>query len=101
VISDTKLHDIGADFGHEPGDLVAQHGRHRNDIVRGEQQVGATQSGRLYLYENFAPNRRRDVHILEVESTTQCVDYKRFHAACLPLPPNRPAPRKVTERTVG
>jgi hypothetical protein len=33
----------------------------------------------LYVYENFAPNGRGDLHILEVESATDCVEHKRLH----------------------
>jgi hypothetical protein len=38
-----------------------------------------TQSGRSYLDENFAPNRRGNVHILEVEPAAECVNYERLH----------------------
>jgi hypothetical protein len=37
----------------------------------------------LHVDENFASNRRGDVHILEVEPMTECVKYKRFHACLL------------------
>jgi len=37
MISDTELGDVAADFSDDPRDLVAQHCRHWNDIVRGEQ----------------------------------------------------------------
>jgi hypothetical protein len=96
VISDTDLRYVGADCGNDPGDLVAKHGRRRNEIVSGKEQVSVTQPGRLYLYENFVTNRRGDVHILEVEPTTDSVEYKRLHMR----PPaslvaaNRPSVRK-------
>jgi hypothetical protein len=79
MISDTELRDIGTDHGHNPRDLVTQHCRRWNDIVSSEQKVGMTQAGRLHLDENFAPNRGRDVHVLEIEPATECVNYKRLH----------------------
>jgi hypothetical protein len=83
VISDTDMRYVGADSRHDTGDLVTKHRWRRSDIVSGEQQVGVTQSGRLHLDENFAPNRRGDVHILEVEPATECVYYKRLHESLL------------------
>ena len=47
--------------------------------MRGEQYVGVTQPGGLHVDENFASNRRGDVHILEVEPTTDTIEYKRLH----------------------
>jgi hypothetical protein len=79
VISDADLRDIGTYFGNDPGDLVTKHRRGWNDIVRGEEQVGVTQPGRLHVDENFVPNRRGDVYNLEVEPTTERVNYKRLH----------------------
>jgi hypothetical protein len=32
-----------------------------------------TQAGGLHIDKNFAPKRRGDVHILEVEPATECV----------------------------
>ncbi len=55
VISDTELRDVGTDCSHDSRDLVAEHRRRRNDVVRGEEQVGVTQPGRLHVDENFAP----------------------------------------------
>jgi hypothetical protein len=85
MISDTELRDIGTDRGHNPRDLVTKHRRHWNDIVSSEQKVGMTQAGRLHLDENFAPNRCRDVHFLEVEPAAECVNYKCLHLG----PPSR------------
>ena len=79
VISDTDLRYVGADCGNDPGDLVAKHGRRRNEIVSGKEQVSVTQPGRLYVDENFVANGRGDVYILEVEPTTDSVEYKRLH----------------------
>ena len=55
MISDTELRDVGADCSDDPGDLVAEHRRRRNEIVRGEQQVGVTEPGGLHVDQNFAP----------------------------------------------
>ncbi|HWW87422.1 MAG TPA: hypothetical protein VNZ26_27680, partial [Vicinamibacterales bacterium] len=49
VISDTDLRDVGSGCGYDPRDLVTEHGRHRDEIVRGKQQVGVTKPGRLYV----------------------------------------------------
>ncbi len=37
VIPDMELPHIGTNLSYDPRDLVPQHGRHRNDVVRGEQ----------------------------------------------------------------
>ena len=47
--------------------------------MSGKEQVSVTQPGGLYVYENFVTNGRGDVHILEVEPTTDSVEYKRLH----------------------
>jgi hypothetical protein len=73
VISDLNLRDAGSECGHDSCDFVTKHGRRRNKIVSGEEQIGVTQPRRLHVDENFAPDRRGDVHILEVEPTTDCV----------------------------
>ena len=62
---------------------MAEHARSRNDIVRSEKQVGVTQPGRSHLDEDFASDRRGNVHVLEFEPTTECVNYKRLHLADL------------------
>src|SRR5260370_26433629 len=80
VIPNAEFRDIGADFRHYPRDLMAKHGRCREDRVRGEEQVSMAQPGRSHIYQNFAPNRRGDVHILEIETTTPCVKSSRRHA---------------------
>ena len=79
MIPDTELRDVGTDCEHDPCDLVTQHRRRRNEIVSGKQQIGVTQPGRPHLDENFAPDRRGNVHILEVEPVAECVNYKRLH----------------------
>ena len=79
MISDAELRDIGPNRGRDPRDLVTKHHRRWNDIVSSKQKVGMTQAGRLHLDENFAPNRRRDVNVLEVEPAAERVNYKSFH----------------------
>jgi hypothetical protein len=79
VVSDADLGDIGTYFGDDAGDLVTKHRRGRNNIVSGEKQVGMTQPGRSHVDQNFVPNWRGDVHILEVEPATKRVYYKRLH----------------------
>jgi hypothetical protein len=44
--------------------------------VSGEQQVGVTEPGCSHVDENFAPDRRGDVHVLELEPATERVKYK-------------------------
>ena len=79
VISDADLRNVGSDCGHDPCDLVTEHGGRRNEIVSGEQQVGVTQPGRSHVDEDFAPDRRGDVHVFEIKTVTECVQYKRLH----------------------
>jgi hypothetical protein len=79
VTSDADLRDIGSYFSNDPGDVVTKHRRGRNNIVSGEEQVGVTQPGRSHVDEDFVPNRRGDVHILEVEPASKRVYYKRLH----------------------
>jgi hypothetical protein len=73
VIPKTELRDIRADFRHDSRDFVAKHGWCRKDRIGGEEQVRVTQTGRLHINQNFAPHRRGDVHILEVEPATERV----------------------------
>ena len=47
--------------------------------MSGKEQVSVTQPGGLYVDENLVPNGCGDFHILEVEPTTDSVEYKRFH----------------------
>ena len=79
VIPNTELRDFKTDFRHDPRNLMAKHGRCREDRVRGEEQVSVTQPGRSHIDQNFAANRRGDVYVLEIELTTDCVKYKRLH----------------------
>ena len=79
VIPDLELRDLGTNCRHGPRDLVAIHGGCGEDGVCGEQHVGMAQPGRSYVDQNFPPNRRGDVHVLELESATDCVKYKCLH----------------------
>ena len=79
MIPDTELRGVGTDCEHVPCDLVTQHRRRRNEIVSGEQQVGVTQPRRSHVDQNFAPNRRGDIHVLEIEPATKCVKHKCLH----------------------
>ncbi len=85
MISDADLSDVGSDCGHDARNFVTKHRWGGDEIVSGEEQVGVTQPGRLHVHENFAPDRRSDVNVLEVEPTTECVEYKCLHV----WPPNR------------
>ena len=71
MISDADLRYVGADCRHDPSDLVTKHRRRRNKIVGGKEQVSVTQPRRSYVYENFVPNGRGDVHILDVEPASK------------------------------
>jgi hypothetical protein len=79
VIPDTDLRYLRADCRHNPGDLMTEHRRRRNEIVSGEEQICMTQPGSLYVYENFAPNGLSDLHILKIKPTTDSVEHKRLH----------------------
>jgi hypothetical protein len=79
VISDTKLCDLRADCSYDSRNLVTEHRRRWNDIVGGEQKVGMTQPRRLHVDEDFASDRGSDINVLEIEPTTECVDYKCLH----------------------
>ena len=79
VISDADLRDIGTYFGNDPGDLVTKYRRGWNDIVRGEEQVGVTQPGRLHVDENFATSWRGDLHVFEIKPTAQRIQDECFH----------------------
>jgi hypothetical protein len=79
VIADLDLRDVRSGCCHDPGDLMTEHARSGNDIVRSEKQISMAKPRRLYLDENLAPDRRGNVYVLEFESTTECVNYKRLH----------------------
>jgi hypothetical protein len=73
VITGADLRNVRSDCGHNSCNLVTEHRRCRNKIVSGEQKVGVTQPRRLHLNQNFAPDRRGDVDVLDVESVTDCI----------------------------
>src|SRR5260370_7156850 len=97
AISDADLRDVGSDCGHDTSDLVTKHRRCRNKIVSGEEQVGVTQPGRLHVDENFAPNRRGDVDVFEVEPVTNSVQYKCLHS----WPPKQERRRSIVPSRRG
>jgi hypothetical protein len=100
MITDTDLRNVGTDCRHNPGDLVTKHRRRRNEIMSCKEQVSVTQRGRLSVCENFVPNRRGDVHILEVEPTTDSAEHKRLHMASLQSPSRHLAFQSLLGRAV-
>jgi hypothetical protein len=58
---------------------MTQHCRRRNERTSREEQVRVTESGRLYVNEHLAPDRRSDIHVLEVEPTTERIQYECLH----------------------
>ena len=91
MIADTQLRDVGADCNHYPCDLVTKYRRRWNEIMSSEQQVGVTQPRRSHVDEDFAPDRRGDVHVLEIEAATECVEYKRLQWVASVDPGRSPA----------
>jgi hypothetical protein len=87
VISHTDLRDVRTHCSHYSRDLVTKYRRHWNDIVSSEEKVGVTQARGLHVDEDFASDRRSDVHVLEIEPATECVNYKCLH---LGPPSSRP-----------
>ena len=79
MITNTELRDVGTDLSDDSRHLVAEHRRRRNDVVRGEQQVGVTEPGRLHVDQNFAADRRSDVDVFKIKSVAERVDDERFH----------------------
>jgi hypothetical protein len=79
VIPDTELPDFGADFSHDPCDLVTEHGWHRNDIVRGKQQIGVAQPRGFHVNQDLASDWQGDVYVLEFKSAAESIDYKCLH----------------------
>jgi hypothetical protein len=79
MIPNTELSDIGADLSDDSRHLVAEHRWRRNDVVRGEQYVGVTESGRLHVDQNFAPHRGSDIDVFKIKSVSECIDDERFH----------------------
>jgi hypothetical protein len=76
---------------------MTKHRRGRNNIVSGEEQVSVTQTGRLHVDENFAPNGRGDIYVLEIEPTTERIQHKRLHV----WPPAVPLSRAGVPERAG
>jgi hypothetical protein len=53
---------------------------HPDSSGPGEQQVGMTQPSRVHIDQHFASDRRRDLHVLEIEPVPQRVNDKCLHA---------------------
>jgi hypothetical protein len=83
VIANTDLRDVGTNFGNNSGNLVTKYCRERDDIVGSEKQVGMTQARGSHVDEDFASYRRSNVHVLEVKSMSECVNYKCLHSRLL------------------
>jgi hypothetical protein len=83
MIAGAELCDIRANLGDDPGDLVAEYCWKRRDIVRSEQLIGVTQPRGAHIDENFAPDRRSDVDVIEIEATAERVDDQRLHGVSL------------------
>jgi hypothetical protein len=65
-----ELRDVWTHRRHDPDNLMTKHRRRRDDIVSSKQQVGVAQARRLHIDEHFAPQRRGDLNVLEIESST-------------------------------
>jgi hypothetical protein len=89
VIADTDLRDVRTYFGDDSGNLVTENSRKWNNIVGSEKQVGMTQARGLHIDEDFASARDGDVHVLQIKSATECVNYKCLHSRLLAFVPNR------------
>src|SRR5260370_6916038 len=78
-----ELRDIRTYRSYDPRNLVTKHRRHRDNIVSSKQQIGVAQARRLHIDENFASYRRGNLNVLEIESSTECINYKCLHLAPL------------------
>src|SRR5258707_5624967 len=76
-----ELRDIRTYRSYDPRNLVTKHRRHRDNIVSSKQQIGVAQARRLHIDENFASYRRGNLNVLEIESSTECINYKCLHLA--------------------
>jgi hypothetical protein len=79
VISDTELRDVRTHSSHYPRNLVTKHRRRWNDIVSSEKQVGVTQPRSLHVDEDFASDRRSDLHVFKIKPMTERVQDQCFH----------------------
>src|SRR5579871_854673 len=78
-----ELRHVRTHRSHDPGNLVTKHRRRRDDIVSSKQQVGVAQARCLHIDENFASYRRGDLNVLEIESSTDRIEYKGLHSRFL------------------
>src|ERR1700757_3327465 len=79
VISDTELRDIGTHSNHNSGNLVAEYRGRGDNIVSGKQHVGVAQARCLHVDEDFASYWRGDLNLLEIEFSTEFIEYERLH----------------------
>jgi hypothetical protein len=79
VISDTQLRDVRTYCSYDPRNLVTKHRRRWNDIVSSEKQVGVTQPGSLHVDQDFASDRRSDVHVFKIKPMTERVYDQCLH----------------------
>ena len=79
MISDTELGHVRSHCSHYPRYLVTKHCWRWNDIVSSEKQVGVTQPRSLHVDENFASDRRGDVHVFKIKPVTERVQDQCFH----------------------
>ena len=86
MMADSELFDIRSDRRDGPRHFVAENGWHRNDIVRGEQQVGMAQPGRAHIDQHFASNRSCDLKVLQIEPVPQRVNDHCLHAGACSFP---------------
>jgi hypothetical protein len=79
VISDTQLRDVRTYCSYDPRNLVTKHRRRWNDIVSSEKQVGVTQPRSLHVDQDFASDRRSDVHVFKIKPMTERVYNQCLH----------------------
>jgi glucan phosphorylase len=90
VISGAEFGHILTDLSYDPGNLVTQHRRRRDNIVSSEQQVRVAQARRFHVDENFVSYRRGDLNFFEIEASTYRVKYQRIHLGLLSRFEDRP-----------
>ena len=76
-----ELRDIRTYRSYDPRNLVTKHRRHRDNIVSSKQQIGVAQARCLHIDERFASYRRGNLNVLEIESSTECINDKCLHLA--------------------
>ena len=83
MISNMELRNLRTYRSYDPRNLVTKYRRHRDNIVGSKQQIGVAQARRLHIDENFAFYRRGNLNVLEIESATECINYKCLHLTSL------------------